>query len=244
MPGGPPARVGAADRVGLASAASCACRGGASGVSFAETSAELPARVRVTTRLQVKVCAAVATVDTGDEPGRQRGRQGPRHRLGLSVGLIRRVLPEARIMPDHVRLVMLGRQGVTDVGRRVLREQQGRRGMTVDPARAGPVNHQRSRSTPLTFQEPPSRHARATTGTLRSQVHQHPWSPRPFRPTTRAARAPAPALAATLHTPDGQRHRTTRRRPPLTPPTGPTRNTSGSAGQTRCSRTASAASKI
>jgi len=47
---------------------------------------------------------------------------------------IRRALPEARIVLDHFHLVMLGNQMVTDVRQRALREQQGRRGMKVDPA--------------------------------------------------------------------------------------------------------------
>jgi len=47
---------------------------------------------------------------------------------------IRRALPHARIVLDHFHLVMLGNQMVTDVRQRVQREQQGRRGMTVDPA--------------------------------------------------------------------------------------------------------------
>jgi len=47
---------------------------------------------------------------------------------------IRRALPQARIVLDHFHLVMLGNQMVTDVRQRALREQQGRRGMKVDPA--------------------------------------------------------------------------------------------------------------
>ena len=47
---------------------------------------------------------------------------------------LRRALPHARIVLDHFHLVMLGNQMVTDVRQRSLREQQGRRGMKVDPA--------------------------------------------------------------------------------------------------------------
>ena len=47
---------------------------------------------------------------------------------------IRRALPDARIVLDHFHLVMLGNAMVTDVRQRALREQQGRRGMKVDPA--------------------------------------------------------------------------------------------------------------
>ena len=47
---------------------------------------------------------------------------------------IRRALPDARIVVDHFHLVMLGNKMVTDVRQRALREQQGRRGRTVDPA--------------------------------------------------------------------------------------------------------------
>jgi len=47
---------------------------------------------------------------------------------------LRRALPHARIVLDHFHLVMLGNQMVTDVRQRALREQQGRRGMKVDPA--------------------------------------------------------------------------------------------------------------
>ena len=47
---------------------------------------------------------------------------------------IRRALPQARIVLDHFHLVMLGNAMVTDVRQRALREQQGRRGMKVDPA--------------------------------------------------------------------------------------------------------------
>src|SRR5664280_567985 len=47
---------------------------------------------------------------------------------------IRRALPQARIVLDHFRLVMLGNKMLTDVRQRVQHEQQGRRGMKVDPA--------------------------------------------------------------------------------------------------------------
>jgi hypothetical protein len=47
---------------------------------------------------------------------------------------IRRALPQARIVLDHVHLVMLGNKMLTDVRQRVQHEQQGRRGMKVDPA--------------------------------------------------------------------------------------------------------------
>lgn len=47
---------------------------------------------------------------------------------------IRLALPDARIVLDHFHLVMLGNSMVTDVRQRALREQQGRRGMKVDPA--------------------------------------------------------------------------------------------------------------
>ena len=47
-----------------------------------------------------------------------------------------RALPDARIVLDHFHLVMLGNQMVTDVRQRAMREQQGRRGMEVDPAGA------------------------------------------------------------------------------------------------------------
>ena len=56
-------------------------------------------------------------------------------------------------------------------------------------------------------------------------AHRRPRPARPLRPTTRAATAPAMALAASLRTAHDQRHRTTRHSPPLTPPTGPIRNT-------------------
>ena len=47
---------------------------------------------------------------------------------------IRRALPQARIVVDHFHLVMLGNKMVTDVRQRVQHEEQGRRGMKVDPA--------------------------------------------------------------------------------------------------------------
>jgi len=47
---------------------------------------------------------------------------------------IRRALPQARIVLDHFHLVMLANKMLTDVGLRVQHEQQGRRGMKVDPA--------------------------------------------------------------------------------------------------------------
>jgi len=47
---------------------------------------------------------------------------------------IRRVLPQARIVLDHFHLVMLANKMLTDVRQRVQHEQQGRRGMKVDPA--------------------------------------------------------------------------------------------------------------
>jgi transposase len=47
---------------------------------------------------------------------------------------IRRALPDARIVLDHFHLRMLANQMVTDVRQRALREQQGRRGIKVDPA--------------------------------------------------------------------------------------------------------------
>ena len=46
---------------------------------------------------------------------------------------IRRALPQARIVLDHFHLVMLGNKMLTDVRQRVQHEQQGRRGMKVDP---------------------------------------------------------------------------------------------------------------
>jgi transposase len=46
---------------------------------------------------------------------------------------LRRTLPQARIVLDYFHLVMLGNAMVTDVRQRALREQQGRRGMKVDP---------------------------------------------------------------------------------------------------------------
>lgn len=61
----------------------------------------------------------------------------------------------------------------TDRARRVRLPEPGQRRKAHHAAHRsapGRVNHQRSRSTPLTFQEPPTRHARATTGTLRSQL--------------------------------------------------------------------------
>lgn len=201
--------------------------------SFTETSAQLPARARVTTRLKVKVTAAVTTTNRavsevakdhgiawwtvhrilvkaaadilgqaapttmiGIDETRARSvrwisegvektvvwrRSDPwmtsivdldrSHRAGI-IGLaagrsgacvqgwialqssefraavkvvaidpsapyaagIRRALPDARIVLDHFHLVMLGNAMVTDVRQRALREQQGRRGMKVDPA--------------------------------------------------------------------------------------------------------------
>ena len=47
---------------------------------------------------------------------------------------IRRALPAARIVLDHFHLVMLANKMLTDVCQRVQHEQQGRRGMKVDPA--------------------------------------------------------------------------------------------------------------
>jgi transposase len=47
---------------------------------------------------------------------------------------IRRALPDARIVLDHFHLVLLANTMLTEVRQRVQREQQGRRGMTVDPA--------------------------------------------------------------------------------------------------------------
>ena len=47
---------------------------------------------------------------------------------------IRRALPQARIVLDHFHLVMLANKMLTDVRQRVQHEQQGRRGMKVDPA--------------------------------------------------------------------------------------------------------------
>jgi transposase len=47
---------------------------------------------------------------------------------------IRRALPQARIVLDHFHLVMLGNKMLTDVRQRVQHEQQGRRGMKIDPA--------------------------------------------------------------------------------------------------------------
>jgi hypothetical protein len=47
---------------------------------------------------------------------------------------IRRALPKARIVLDHFHLVMLANKILTDVRQRVQHEQQGRRGMKVDPA--------------------------------------------------------------------------------------------------------------
>ncbi len=47
---------------------------------------------------------------------------------------IRRALPRARIVLDHFHPVMLGNQMVTEVRQRALREQQGRRGLKIDPA--------------------------------------------------------------------------------------------------------------
>jgi transposase len=47
---------------------------------------------------------------------------------------IRRALPQARIVLDHFHLVMLANKLLTDVRQRVQHEQQGRRGMKVDPA--------------------------------------------------------------------------------------------------------------
>jgi transposase len=43
-------------------------------------------------------------------------------------------LPQARIVLDHFHLVMLANKMLTDVRQRVQHEQQGRRGMKVDPA--------------------------------------------------------------------------------------------------------------
>ncbi len=65
-------------------------------------------------------------------PGRGAGRRD-RPSAPYAAG-IRRVLPQARIVLDHFHLVMLGNAMVTDVRQRALREQQGRRGMKVDPA--------------------------------------------------------------------------------------------------------------
>lgn len=47
---------------------------------------------------------------------------------------IRRALPQARIVLDHFHLVMLANKMLTDVRQRAQHEQQGRRGMKVDPA--------------------------------------------------------------------------------------------------------------
>src|SRR5450631_1361011 len=47
---------------------------------------------------------------------------------------IRRALPQARIVLDHFHLVLLANTMLTDVRQRVQHEQQGRRGMKVDPA--------------------------------------------------------------------------------------------------------------
>jgi transposase len=47
---------------------------------------------------------------------------------------IRRVLPQARIVLDHFHLVLLANTMLTDVRQRVQHEQQGRRGMKIDPA--------------------------------------------------------------------------------------------------------------
>jgi transposase len=204
--------------------------------SFTETSVQLPARARVTTRLKVKVCAAVTTTNRAmSEVAKEHGiawwtvhrilvkaaadllgqaapttmigidetrarsvrwiqqgvddtaqklawcrsdpwmtsivdldRSHPGGIIGLAAGRsgacvegwialqtqefrdavkvvaidpsapyasgIRRALPNARIVLDHFHLVMLGNSMVTDVRQRVLREQQGRRGMKVDPA--------------------------------------------------------------------------------------------------------------
>ena len=201
--------------------------------SFTETSAQLPARARVTTRLKVKVSAAVTTANRAvSEVAKDHGiawwtvhrilvktatdvlgraapttmigigetrarsvswiqediakkltwrrsdpwmtsivdldRNHPGGIIGLAAGRsgacvqgwialqtrefraavqvvaidpsapyasgIRRALPDARIVLDHFHLVMLGNQMVTDAGQRVLREQQGRRGMRIDPA--------------------------------------------------------------------------------------------------------------
>jgi transposase len=200
--------------------------------SFTEVSAQLPARARVTSRLKVKVCAAVTTTSRavsevatdygiawwtvhrilvkaaadvlgqaapttmiGIDETRARSvrwiqegvdktvawrrsnpwmtsivdldRSHPGGIIGLTAGRsvrvqgwidlqsrqfraavqvvaidpsapyaagIRRALPQARIVLDHFHLVMLGNAMVTDVRQRALREQQGRRGMKVDPA--------------------------------------------------------------------------------------------------------------
>lgn len=201
--------------------------------SFTETSAQLPPRARVTTRLKVKVCAAVTTTNRamsevakdhgiawwtvhrilvkaaaevlgqaapttmiGIDETRARSvrwiQEGIENKptwrrwdpwmtsvvdldrshaggiIGLAAGRsgacvkgwialqtqefrdavrvvaidpsapyaagIRLALPDARIVLDHFHLVMLGNAMVTDVRQRVLREQQGRRGMKVDPA--------------------------------------------------------------------------------------------------------------
>ena len=201
--------------------------------SFTETSAQLPARARVTTRLKAKVCAAVTTTNRavsevakdhgiawwtvhrvlvkaaadvlgqaapttmiGVDETRARSvrwicegvektvtwrrsdpwmtsivdldRSHPGGIIGLAAGRsgaclqgwialqsnefraavqvvaidpsapyaagIRRALPHARIVLDYFHLVMLGNAMVTDVRQRALREQQGRRGMKVDPA--------------------------------------------------------------------------------------------------------------
>jgi transposase len=47
---------------------------------------------------------------------------------------IRRALRQARIVLDHFHLAMLANKMLTDVRQRVQHEQQGRRGMRVDPA--------------------------------------------------------------------------------------------------------------
>jgi len=48
-----------------------------------------------------------------------------------------RLLPNARLVVDHFHLVKLVNDAVTKVRRRVIWEQQGRRGRKVDPACAG-----------------------------------------------------------------------------------------------------------
>ena len=50
---------------------------------------------------------------------------------------VRHALPHARIVADHVHLVRLGNQAVSDVRRRVTWDSHGRRGRKTDPACAG-----------------------------------------------------------------------------------------------------------
>ena len=47
---------------------------------------------------------------------------------------IRRALPQAKMVLDHFHLVMLANKMLTDVRQRVQHEQQGRRGMNLDPS--------------------------------------------------------------------------------------------------------------